>query len=149
MRWKNYIQLKEQNIILKISHSGPGIHVKGAISSGGNHPPKNNILTIADIKIILAYSPRKNKPNARDEYSTKKPATSSLSPSGRSNGARFVSANAEMKKTPEKSTVKLDIPKHTRAEILLPIGYSKIIANGKTIAPGTQLKEGKWEILFQ
>ena len=57
--------------------------------------------------------------------------------------------NAEMKKTPEKSTVKLDIPKHTRAEILLPIGYSKIIANGKTIAPGTQLKEGKWEILFQ
>ena len=31
-------------------------------------------------------------------YSTKKPATSSLSPSGRSKGARFVSASALMKK---------------------------------------------------
>ena len=34
-----------------------------------------------------------------DEYSTMKPATSSDSASGRSNGGLFVSANAEMKKT--------------------------------------------------
>ena len=32
-------------------------------------------------------------------YSTKKPATISLSPSGRSNGERLVSASAEMKNT--------------------------------------------------
>ena len=32
-------------------------------------------------------------------YSTKKPATISLSPSGRSNGARLVSARVEMKNT--------------------------------------------------
>ena len=50
------------------------------------------------IRIIFAYSPRKN--NAKDMllYSTKKPATNSLSPSGRSNGARLVSASVEMKK---------------------------------------------------
>ena len=57
------------------------------------------MLVIALIRIMLAYSPRKNRANAMLLYSTKKPATISLSPSGRSNGARLVSASAEMKNT--------------------------------------------------
>ena len=48
---------------------------------------------------MFAYSPRKNRPNVIALYSTKKPATISLSPSGRSNGERFVSARIEMKNT--------------------------------------------------
>ena len=48
---------------------------------------------------MLAYSPRKNSAKLIAQYSTKNPATISLSPSGRSNGARLVSARVEMKKT--------------------------------------------------
>jgi len=47
---------------------------------------------------MLLYSPRKNRANAVDEYSTLYPATSSASASGRSKGARFVSANIEITK---------------------------------------------------
>ena len=53
------------------------------------------------IRIMLAYSPRKNSAKVIDEYSTLKPATSSDSPSGRSKGARLVSARVEMKKDHE------------------------------------------------
>ena len=53
---------------------------------------------IEDIKIILAYSPKKNNTNEADEYSVKNPATSVDSSSGRSKGNLFVSANAEIKK---------------------------------------------------
>ena len=45
---------------------------------------------------MFAYSARKNRVNAPAAYSTLKPETSSTSPSVRSNGARFVSANVEM-----------------------------------------------------
>ena len=48
--------------------------------------------------IMFAYSPRKNRAKVIEEYSTKKPATSSDSPSGRSKGERLVSARTEMKK---------------------------------------------------
>ena len=57
-----------------------------------NHPPKNVITANALISIILLYSAKKNKANPIEEYSTLKPLTSSLSASGRSKGALFVSA---------------------------------------------------------
>ena len=57
------------------------------------------MVVIALIRIMLAYSPRKNSAKLMALYSTKKPATISLSPSGRSNGARLVSASVEMKNT--------------------------------------------------
>ena len=50
---------------------GPGIHVNGAISRGGSQPPKNSTVVMADIKIILAYSPKKKSAKLIDEYSTK------------------------------------------------------------------------------
>ena len=67
--------------------------------NGASQPPRNRIVVIALIRIMLAYSPRKNSAKAMALYSTKKPATISLSPSGRSKGERLVSASAEMKNT--------------------------------------------------
>jgi len=65
------------------------------IQSIGCHPPKNNIDIIVDINIICEYSDRKNNANVIAEYSVLYPDTSSDSPSVKSNGARFVSANAD------------------------------------------------------
>src|SRR3712207_2040918 len=83
----------------RMNHTGPGIQVKGSTWAGGYQPPRKRMAASALMRIMAAYSPRKNRPKLRDEYSTKKPATSSLSPSGRSKGARLVSARAEMKNT--------------------------------------------------
>lgn len=58
-----------------------------------HQPPKNKITLKTLIKIIEQYSARKNNANPILEYSTLKPETSSDSASGRSKGARFVSAN--------------------------------------------------------
>jgi hypothetical protein len=74
-----------------------GIKLNGNISIKGNQPPKNNIVVIDDIKIILLYSAKKNNANPIAEYSTLYPDTSSASASGRSNGCLFVSANAHIK----------------------------------------------------
>jgi hypothetical protein len=63
----------------------------------GNHPPKNNKTIIVAINNIFVYSPKKNIAKIMDEYSTLYPATNSASASGKSNGARFVSANIEIK----------------------------------------------------
>jgi hypothetical protein len=68
------------------------------VINGPSHPPKKNkVITRAKIS-ILPYSPRKKSANVMDEYSTLKPATSSASAYGRSNGVRLVSANIEIKK---------------------------------------------------
>src|SRR5436309_9652578 len=49
-----------------------------------------------ETRIMLAYSARKKKANRIQLYAVKKPDTSSLSASGRSNGMRLVSATEEM-----------------------------------------------------
>lgn len=48
------------------------------------------------IRRMFAYSARKNSAKGPPAYSTLNPETSSDSPSVRSKGARFVSANVEM-----------------------------------------------------
>lgn len=50
----------------------------------------------AFIRIMLVYSAMKNSANGPAAYSTLNPDTNSDSPSVRSKGARFVSANVEM-----------------------------------------------------
>src|SRR5262245_65209 len=72
--------------------------VNGQSGTGDSQPPRKKIVVVVLIRMMFAYSPRKNRPNDIDEYSAKKPATSSDSPSGRSKGTRLVSASAEMKK---------------------------------------------------
>src|SRR5713101_3422467 len=65
---------------------------------GDSHPPKNRIEHKHETVIMLVYSAIKNIANLKLAYSVWKPATSSDSASGRSNGARFVSAIAATKK---------------------------------------------------
>ena len=66
-------------------------------TSGIIYPPKNKIAVNADINTILQYSARKKKTKIIPLCSVKKPATNSLSASGRSKGALFVSAIIEIK----------------------------------------------------
>jgi len=62
-----------------------------------NHPPRNIVTVKVLIKIIDPYSARKKRAKPILAYSTLKPETSSLSASGKSNGARLVSARIEIK----------------------------------------------------
>src|SRR6195952_4625499 len=64
---------------------------------GEPQPPRNRIDARHEIRIMLAYSARKNIANAMPEYSTMWPATISDSPSTTSNGCRLVSARPELK----------------------------------------------------
>src|SRR3954447_12887689 len=64
---------------------------------GARQPPRNNVVASAATVVMLMYSARKNIANLIDEYSVWKPATSSLSASGRSNGARLVSPTIEIR----------------------------------------------------
>src|ERR1700761_7724549 len=70
----------------------------GQMLIGDSQPPRNRIEHIAHISTMARYSPRKKSRNGVEEYSTKKPATNSLSASTRSKGGRLVSASAETKK---------------------------------------------------
>lgn len=58
--------------------------------------PRNKIAVKMFIMMMFAYSAIKKRANGPAAYSTLKPETSSDSPSVRSNGARFVSANVEI-----------------------------------------------------
>lgn len=60
--------------------------------------PRKIIVVRVFIRIMLAYSARKNKAKGPAAYSTLNPETSSDSPSVRSNGARLVSARVETKR---------------------------------------------------
>lgn len=62
----------------------------------GKYPPKNKTEASALINKMFAYSPKKNNANPKDEYSTLYPATNSASASGKSNGARLVSAKIQI-----------------------------------------------------
>src|SRR5215468_3441172 len=66
--------------------------------NGASQPPRNNVVATDETTIMLAYSARKNSANRIPLYSVWNPPVSSCSASGRSNGARFVSANPPMKK---------------------------------------------------
>src|SRR5271166_805355 len=58
---------------------------------GACQPPKNMTVASEETVIMLTYSANMNIAKLSDEYSVWKPATSSPSASGRSNGARLVS----------------------------------------------------------
>src|SRR4051794_35371465 len=63
---------------------------------GARQPPRNSVVASAETVVTLMYSARKNIANLIDAYSVWKPATSSVSASGRSNGARLVSPTTEI-----------------------------------------------------
>jgi len=86
---------KHTNSAFKINHKLES----GKRLTGESHPPKKQMAVIIDNHNMLLYSAKKNKANVIAEYSTLKPATSSASASGKSNGDLFVSANTEIKNT--------------------------------------------------
>src|SRR5947207_14945379 len=59
---------------------------------GRSHPPSHRVTAIDETAIIAEYSARKNKDQRKPLYSVWNPAVSSDSASGKSKGARFVSA---------------------------------------------------------
>src|ERR671928_1542917 len=69
------------------------------IGHGARQPPRNSVAASAETVTMLMYSARKNSANFSDEYSVWKPPTSSLSASGRSNGARLVSPTIDTQNT--------------------------------------------------
>src|SRR5690606_34669795 len=91
--------MKKTRQSLATNQMKPGIQLNGGMSSGEAQPPRNRIVVIAHIRMMAMYSPSMKSRYGVEEYSTMKPATSSLSASGRSKGGRFVSARAEMKNT--------------------------------------------------
>src|SRR5580698_5590839 len=69
-----------------------------ASGHNGCQPPRNKRVAMEQTVSMLAYSAMKNAAKVMLLYSTWKPATSSFSASGRSNGMRLVSANAAIMK---------------------------------------------------
>jgi len=57
------------------------------------YAPKKRVTVTIERRRILPYSAMKRSANSPPPYSMLNPETNSLSPSARSNGARFVSAN--------------------------------------------------------
>ena len=88
--------MKNTMLTLIKNQTSPGTQVNGGRSIGDVHPPRNRIVVIAHINKIDMYSPSMNSRYGVDEYSVMNPATSSDSPSARSNGGRLVSAKAEI-----------------------------------------------------
>src|SRR5689334_19983942 len=93
--------MKKNISAMSLSRYQPSPRMAGP---GPCQPPKNSVTAMELMTIMFMYSPRKNSAHFIDEYSVWKPATSSPSASGRSNGARFVSANAVMRKITNGST---------------------------------------------
>src|SRR5882757_206884 len=90
--------MKKTNTTLSMNHTKPDTRLRGQTSAGGSQPPRNMMVVSAHMVVMATYSPSMNSRYGVEEYSTAKPATSSDSASGRSNGGRLVSARAETKK---------------------------------------------------
>ena len=76
------------------SHVGP----LSQFGNGRSHPPSHSVTAIEDTAIMAEYSARKNNDQRKPLYSVWNPAVNSDSASGRSNGARLVSATMAMAK---------------------------------------------------
>src|SRR5438874_7408591 len=89
----NVIKAKSTNVTPGNSENTKS-HVS-PVSQCGNgriHPPSQSVTAIDETAIIAEYSARKNNDQRKPEYSVWNPAVSSDSASGKSNGARLVSA---------------------------------------------------------
>src|SRR5215831_13712506 len=84
-RMKNVSAGNKENTV---SHGSPA----SQCGKGRIHPPTHSVTAIDDTAIIAEYSARKNSDQRKPLYSVWKPAVSSDSASGRSKGARLVSA---------------------------------------------------------
>src|SRR4029079_15554579 len=91
--------MKKTNAVLSRNQKMPSTGMfNGQTLIGDSQPPRNRMLIMAHSMMTFIYSARKNSRKGPEEYSTKKPATNSLSASNRSKGGRWVSARDETKK---------------------------------------------------
>src|ERR1700744_5502967 len=91
--------MKKKKAVLARNQKMPSTgRLNGKMLIGDSQPPRNRMLIMAQSMMTFIYSARKNSRKGPEEYSTKKPATNSLSASKRSKGGRWVSARDEMKK---------------------------------------------------
>ena len=67
------LNTNSRNAILSENQMSPASQVNGGYGTGDSQPPRNSIEPIADSRIMLAYSPRKNRAKVIDEYSVWKP----------------------------------------------------------------------------
>src|SRR5579862_4022254 len=72
----------------------PGMVMTGPcqLENGRSHPPSHKVTAMEETASMAVYSARKKSDQRKPLYSVWKPATSSDSASGRSKGARLVSA---------------------------------------------------------
>ena len=70
----------------------------GTLGIGAFQAPKKSVISSAEMMNTFTYSAKNRNPKRIPEYSVAKPATISESASVRSNGVRFASAVAAMKK---------------------------------------------------
>jgi hypothetical protein len=89
--------MKKNSIKLVLNPSTKGSITNKKGRDADNHPPKNKTTVRTLIRIIEPYSARKNNANPILAYSTLKPETNSDSASGKSKGARLVSARIDTK----------------------------------------------------
>jgi len=90
-------QIKKNKINDVLKPKTKGSRIVNKLTGTNNQPPRNIMTVKILIKIIEPYSAKKNKAKPILAYSTLKPLTNSDSASGRSKGARFVSAKIEIK----------------------------------------------------
>ena len=83
----------------------------GRVPIGLCQPPRKSTVAMEQPTTILAYSPIKKRPQLNQAYSVNAPATSSLSASAMSNGARFVSASMQMKKMRNVTGMRILLPR--------------------------------------
>src|SRR5688572_32960255 len=92
---RSEMKKKMKTIVLErnqtIGNQPSDIHSTVENGQLGCQPPRNSVVASAETVTMLMYTARKNIANFSDVYSVWKPPTSSLSASGRSNGARLVS----------------------------------------------------------
>jgi len=81
--------------VFRENQKAPGMKLRAA--KGGSQPPRKRRVVIAPIRIMWAYSAKKNMAKVIAEYSVLNPDTNSDSPSAISKGARLVSAKADTK----------------------------------------------------
>jgi len=87
---RHQINKNKKKQTFRANQTTPGTQKSIKRSEGGSHPPQNKQAHKLLIRIILAYSPKKNRANPIEEYSTLNPATNSASASGRYHAARNI-----------------------------------------------------------
>src|SRR5215475_14273787 len=91
--------MKKRKASFRMNQTMPRAGIlSGQTLMGESQPPRNRMLISPQSSMTFIYSARKKSRKGPEEYSTKKPATSSDSASRRSKGGRWVSASEETKK---------------------------------------------------